>query len=145
MTKNKEILINDSEFEVVDEVRRIGQAARATARVLASAPTQQKNLALISIAQAIENEVGRILDENAIDLERARSLGLVEAMLDRLELTPARIAAMATGLRQVSALPDLIGEVTGLGQQPSGIQVGRMRVPLGVIGIICQLFQSFRI
>jgi glutamate-5-semialdehyde dehydrogenase len=57
-------------------------------------------------------------------------------MLDRLELTPARIAAMATGLRQVSALPDLIGEVTGLGQQPSGIQVGRMRVPLGVIGMI---------
>ena len=136
MTKNKETPINDSEFEVVDEVRRIGQAARATARVLASAPTQQKNLALISIAQAIENEAGRILDENAIDLERARSLGLVEAMLDRLELTPARIAAMATGLRQVSALPDLIGEVTGLRQQPSGIQVGRMRVPLGVIGII---------
>ena len=136
MTKNKETPINDSEFEVVDEVRRIGQAARATARVLASAPTQQKNLALISIAQAIENEAGRILDENAIDLERARSLGLVETMLDRLELTPARIAAMATGLRQVSALPDLIGEVTGLRQQPSGIQVGRMRVPLGVIGII---------
>tara|TARA_B100000949_G_scaffold57205_1_gene50398 strand:+ start:4905 stop:6200 length:1296 start_codon:yes stop_codon:yes gene_type:complete len=136
LTKNKETPINDSEFEVVDEVRRIGQAARATARVLASAPTQQKNLALISIAQAIENEAGRILDENAIDLERARSLGLVEAMLDRLELTPARIAAMATGLRQVSALPDLIGEVTGLRQQPSGIQVGRMRVPLGVIGII---------
>ena len=136
MTKNKDTPINDSEFEVVDEVRRIGQAARATARVLASAPTQQKNLALISIAQAIENEAGRILDENAIDLERARSLGLVEAMLDRLELTPARIAAMATGLRQVSALPDLIGEVTGLRQQPSGIQVGRMRVPLGVIGII---------
>ena len=136
LIKNRETPINDSEFEVVDEIRRIGQAARATARVLASAPTQQKNLALVSIAQAIENEAGRILDENAIDLERARSLGLVEAMLDRLELTPARITAMATGLRQVSALPDLIGEVTGLGQQPSGIQVGRMRVPLGVIGII---------
>ena len=84
MTKNKETPIDDSEFEVVDEVRRIGQAARATARVLASAPTQQKNSALISIAQAIENEAGRILDENVIDLERARSLGLVEAMLDRL-------------------------------------------------------------
>jgi glutamate-5-semialdehyde dehydrogenase len=136
LTKNKETPINDSEFDVVDEVRRIGQAARATARALANAPTQQKNFALNSIAQAIENEAGRILDENAIDLERARSLGLVEAMLDRLELTPARIAAMATGLRQVSALPDLIGEVTGLRQQPSGIQVGRMRVPLGVIGII---------
>ena len=63
-------------------------------------------------------------------------MGLAGAMLDRLELTPARIAAMATGLRQVSALPDPIGEVTGLGQQPSGIQVGRMRVPLGVVGII---------
>ena len=136
LIKDRKTPINDSEFEVVDEVRRIGQAARATARVLASAPTQQKNSALISIAQAIENEAGRILDENAIDLERARSLGLVEAMLDRLELTPARIAAMAPGLRQVSALPDLIGEVTGLRQQPSGIQVGRMRVPLGVIGII---------
>ena len=123
-------------MQAVDEIRRIGQAARATARLLANAPTQQKNLALLSIAQAIEGEGGRILDENAIDLEHARSMGLAGAMLDRLELTPARIAAMATGLRQVSALPDPIGEVTGLGQQPSGIQVGRMRVPLGVVGII---------
>ena len=136
MSKNRENSIKDLELQAVDEIRRIGQAARATARLLANAPTQQKNLALLSIAQAIEGEGGRILDENAIDLEHARSMGLAGAMLDRLELTPARIAAMATGLRQVSALPDLIGEVTGLRQQPSGIQVGRMRVPLGVIGII---------
>ena len=136
MSKNRENSIKDLELQAVDEIRRIGQAARATARLLANAPTQQKNLALLSIAQAIEGEGGRILDENAIDLEHARSMGLAGAMLDRLELTPARIAAMATGLRQVSALPDPIGEVTGLGQQPSGIQVGRMRVPLGVVGII---------
>ena len=81
----------------MDEIRRIGQAARATARLLAYAPSQQKYLALLSIAQALEGEGGRILDETAIDLEHARSMGLAGAMLDRLELTPARIAAMATG------------------------------------------------
>nr|BAL52441.1 gamma-glutamyl phosphate reductase [uncultured Gammaproteobacteria bacterium]BAL54503.1 gamma-glutamyl phosphate reductase [uncultured Gammaproteobacteria bacterium] len=100
------------------------------------ATTAAKNRALIAIAAAIESEREQIKRENAKDLALGREQGLSPALLDRLELTDPRIDAMAEGLRQIAALPDPVGQVSDLNYRPSGIQVGRMRVPLGVIGII---------
>jgi glutamate-5-semialdehyde dehydrogenase len=117
-------------------MRTVGQRARATARVLASAPTALKDKALLAMAEALERETGALREANRRDLEAGQQRGLDAAMLDRLELNPRRIAAMAEGLRQIAALPDPVGEVTDLKYRPSGIRVGRMRVPLGVIGII---------
>ncbi len=113
-----------------------GQRARAAARVIARAETKMKNAALLAIADRIEAEQSRLMEENRKDLEAGKENGLDAALLDRLELTPDRIAGMAEGLRQIAALPDPIGEISDLNYRPSGIQVGRMRVPLGVIGII---------
>ncbi|MDX1433864.1 MAG: glutamate-5-semialdehyde dehydrogenase [Gammaproteobacteria bacterium] len=117
-------------------MRTIGREARGASRVLARASTADKNAALEAIAGAIEARSGEILEANAEDLRAARRDGLDAALLDRLELDEARVAAMAAGLRAVAALPDPVGEVSDLVYRPSGIQVGRMRVPLGVIGII---------
>jgi glutamate-5-semialdehyde dehydrogenase len=114
----------------------LGQRARVASRVLASASTRAKNTALEAIAQAIEASAATLAEANGLDLERGRDRAIAEPLLDRLELTPARIASMADGLRQVAQLADPIGEITELREQPSGIQVGRMRVPLGVVGII---------
>jgi len=102
--------------------------------LLAKAPTKAKNAALIAIAERITASAEAILDANRQDLEAAAALDA--AMRDRLTLTPARVAAMAAGLREVAALADPIGTVTDMAYRPTGIQVGRMRVPLGVVGII---------
>jgi glutamate-5-semialdehyde dehydrogenase len=114
----------------------VGEQARAAARAVAAADTGAKNKALEAIAAAIEAAADILATENHKDLEAGRARGLDAALLDRLELTPARISAMAEGLRQIAALPDPVGEISDLKYRPSGIQVGRMRVPLGVIGII---------
>ena len=122
--------------DVAAYMRRLGQEARAAARRMAAASTGARNRALEAMAAAIEAEAERLATENARDLEAGRERGLDSALLDRLALTPERIAAMAEGLRQIAALPDPVGAITDLKFRPSGIQVGRMRVPLGVIGII---------
>ena len=114
----------------------VGRQARAAARLMARATTQAKNTALHEAAAAILAARGELAAANGADMERAAAQGLDAAALDRLKLTGARIEAMAEGLAQVATLPDPVGAVTDLAYRPSGIQVGRMRVPLGVVGII---------
>jgi glutamate-5-semialdehyde dehydrogenase len=114
----------------------IGKAARAASRLVAKADTATKNKALTLTARAIERDAQRLLDANAQDLAAARAKKLASALIDRLTLTRKTIADMADGLRQIVSLDDPIGEISELKQQPSGIKVGRMRVPLGVIAII---------
>lgn len=117
-------------------IEHIGQAARAASRAMARAASAQKDDALESIARRVEAAADAILEANAKDVEIARASGRDEAFLDRLALTPERIRQMAEGVRQVRALPDPIGVVTDLRPRPTGIQVGRMRMPLGVIAMI---------
>ena len=114
----------------------LGARARAAAESLARAPTEAKNAALVAIADSIADRTQAIQSANRRDLDAGRSNGLAAPLLDRLELTGARIRSMAEGLRQIAALPDPVGEIGELRMRPSGLQVGRMRVPLGVIGII---------
>jgi glutamate-5-semialdehyde dehydrogenase len=114
----------------------VGRRARAAGRALARAETGAKNAALLAMADAIDAAAETLKAENAKDLEAGRKNGLDAAMLDRLTLDDARIAGMAEGLRQIASLPDPVGAISDLNYRPSGIQVGRMRVPLGVIGII---------
>lgn len=113
-----------------------GRAARAAARAMARAGTGVKNAALAAIAEQLRERRAALAEANGKDLEAARKNQLDGPLIDRLELTPARLEAMADGLKQVADLPDPIGEVSGMNQRPTGIQVGRMRVPLGVVGII---------
>ena len=122
--------------EVAAYVADVGRRARAAARTMARAETGAKNAALRAIAADLDGHREGLAAANAADLEAGAAKGLDAALLDRLELTPARIDAMIAGLEQVAALPDPIGAITDLDYRPSGIQVGRMRVPLGVIGII---------
>ncbi len=117
-------------------MRDVGRRARAAARDMARASTAAKNQALAAIADAIDGAHDELLAANARDLAAARERGLAEALLDRLTLNAARIRSMSDGLRQIMNLPDPVGGITDLAYRPSGIQVGRMRVPLGVIGII---------
>ncbi len=117
-------------------MRARGEKARAAAREMARADAGTKNAALFALAQILLDESAEIQAANAADLRDGRAAKLDEAMLDRLALTPDRIKAMADGVRQVASLPDPIGEVTDVKQRPSGIQVGKMRVPMGVVGII---------
>jgi len=121
---------------VLDYMTRLGQAAREASRVLARASTAQKNQALLAIADALDAARPALLVANQQDLARGEANGLDAAMLDRLALTPSRISDMIEGLRQVASLPDPIGAIRDMRYMPSGIQVGKMRVPLGVIGII---------
>ncbi|MBI5462076.1 MAG: glutamate-5-semialdehyde dehydrogenase [Gammaproteobacteria bacterium] len=114
----------------------VGQRERAAARDMSRAETAAKDAALLAMAEAIDTARDTLVAENRKDLEAGMAHGLDAAMLDRLELNPARIAAMADGLRQIAALPDPVGSIGDMNYRPSGIQVGRMRVPLGVIGII---------
>ena len=115
-------------------MRGLGERARAAARDLARSGTAARNGALAATAEAIRAGRSELLAANRRDLEAGRDLE--PALADRLELTDARIEAMALGLEEIASLPDPVGEVTGVGYRPSGIQVGRMRVPLGVVGII---------
>ncbi|MEJ2743234.1 MAG: glutamate-5-semialdehyde dehydrogenase [Gammaproteobacteria bacterium] len=114
----------------------LGQAARLASTTLALAETAQKNRALEAMATALANAQSDIVQANAIDVRQAETSGLSDALVDRLRLTPQRIQAMIDSLHQVATLPDPIGNITDLSYRPSGIQVGRMRVPLGVIGMI---------
>ena len=114
----------------------VGQAARAAAAAVAKASTAAKNNALLAMAKAIRDSVGELLAANAEDVAEAKRDGLNVAMIDRLTLNAKGVEAMAEGLEQVAALPDPVGEMTDLKRRPTGIQVGRMRVPLGVVGII---------
>ena len=114
----------------------VGRAAREASRAMARASTGARNLALREAAAAIDADRATLLEANGIDLARARERGLEAALLDRLELDGPRIDALIEGLLQVAALADPVGGISDLQYRPSGIQVGRMRVPLGVIGII---------
>lgn len=114
----------------------LGLAARKASRVVAASSTAQRNGALLAAHDAIDGARDALAKANAQDLERGASKGLSAALMDRLELTPARIDNMLEGLRQVATLPDPVGSISDLNTMPSGIQVGRMRVPLGVVGII---------
>ncbi len=117
-------------------VQSLGEAARSASRVLAPAPTALKNQALEAAAEALVDREKTILAANAQDVKGARAEGADDAFIDRLVLTAKAIEAMAQGLREIAQLPDPVGEVSSLTRRPSGIQVGKMRVPLGVIGII---------
>ena len=114
----------------------LGQKARKAARVLAAASTGDKNAALQSIADELDKSRNILVEENRRDMQAGQEKGLDAALLDRLELTEPRIDSMIEGLRQIASLNDPIGEIFDMNYRPSGIQVGRMRVPLGVVGII---------
>ena len=123
-------------MDITDYMHTLGRNARAAARAMARADGATRNRALLLIAEAIEREAAALSAANALDLEAARQSGLSPALLDRLALSPSAIATMVDGLRQIATLPDPIGEISNMKSRPSGIQVGQMRVPLGVIGII---------
>ena len=117
-------------------MKEVGQSARVASRIMAQADTAAKNQALLAIADEIEKHSDQLRLANHQDMKTAKDAGLDEASLDRLFLSEKSVAGMAEGLRQIAQLPDLIGSITDLNYRPSGIQVGKMRVPLGVIGII---------
>jgi len=128
----KEHIMNN----VKEYMQGVGQAARAASRLMAQADTATKNRALLAIADALLRDSAKLLAANATDVADAKANGLDAASVDRLTLTDKTIRGMAEGLQQIAQLPDLIGAISDLNYRPSGIQVGKMRVPLGVIGII---------
>jgi len=121
---------------LIDYMQDIGKRAKKAARVIANADTGKKNAALLAIAQEIETQQLAILKANELDMVAGAENGLDDALLDRLALNEERVQGMSEGLRQIAALTDPVGEVSQLNARPSGIKVGQMRVPLGVIGII---------
>ncbi len=125
-----------SELNVKEYMAELGRKARTASRVIAAAPTALKNKALMAIADELDKSRITLVSENQKDLAAGKANGLDAAMLDRLAVKPATIDGMIEGLRQVAALADPCGEITGMSYRPSGIQVGKMRVPLGVVGII---------
>ncbi len=125
-----------SEINVKDYMAGLGQKARTASRIIAAAPTALKNKALLAIADELDRSRITLVAENQKDLAAGKANGLDAAMLDRLAVKPTTIDGMIEGLRQVAALSDPCGEITDMSYRPSGIQVGKMRVPLGVVGII---------
>jgi len=123
-------------MDIKNYMTELGQQARAASRAMARADTAAKNAALIHIADAIMAAQDELIAENAKDLAQGKRDGLDAALLDRLELNVERIAGMAEGLRQIAVLPDPVGEISDMKYHASGLQIGKMRVPLGVIGII---------
>jgi glutamate-5-semialdehyde dehydrogenase len=123
-------------MDIDSYMTELGHRARAASRAVARAPTAVKNRALSVIARAIARETDALRETNARDVARARSKGMDAAFVDRLTLSDSSLATMIAGLEQVAALPDPVGEITNLKFRPTGIQVGQMRVPLGVIGIV---------
>ncbi|POY78898.1 glutamate-5-semialdehyde dehydrogenase [Pseudomonas amygdali pv. morsprunorum] len=121
---------------VLDYMTRLGRAAREASRVIGRASTAQKNRALQATAAALDEARAELSAANALDLANGQATGLEPAMLERLALTPARIDSMIVGLRQVAGLADPVGAIRDMSYRPSGIQVGKMRVPLCVVGII---------
>ncbi|TPE51456.1 glutamate-5-semialdehyde dehydrogenase [Amaricoccus solimangrovi] len=126
----------DGTFDIKAEMRDIGAAARAAARELAYASSEQKDMALSAAAQALWDRRAEILEANAADMEDARAKGISGAMLDRLELTEGRVRAMVEGLRAIAAQPDPVGAVLAEWDRPSGLHIRRVRTPIGVIGVI---------
>ncbi len=123
-------------MDVKTYMQTLGKQARVASRAIARADANQKNRALAAIAAAIRRDTPKLLGANEMDMAAARAHGLDAALLDRLQINEKSIAGMAEGLEQIAALPDPVGEISELNYRPSGIQVGKMRVPLGVIGII---------
>ena len=123
-------------LDVTEYMHLVGRSARTASRQIARASTASKNEALLAIADTLIKRDAHILEENAADVRDAKKADLAAPLIDRLSLTSRSVAAMAEGLRQVAQLPDPVGELTSMRSRPSGIQVGQMRVPLGVIGII---------
>lgn len=123
-------------MNIKDYMTQVGQQARQAARLMAQADTGIKNQALLATAEALDNNRAQLLEANAKDMQAGESSGLDSALLDRLSLNDSRIGGMIEGLTQVAALADPCGEVSEMNYRPSGIQVGKMRVPLGVVGII---------
>jgi len=123
-------------MSVYEQMLQISRQAREASRIVAGLSSRVKNELLGAMADALEADREELQRQNARDLEAGRANGLSAAMLDRLELTDDRIRGMADGLREVAALPDPVGEITGMWKRPNELQVGRMRIPLGVIGII---------
>ncbi|MBI1957805.1 MAG: glutamate-5-semialdehyde dehydrogenase, partial [Candidatus Rokubacteria bacterium] len=123
-------------MDIAARVQAKARAAKEASRVLALAPTRTKNEVLTQMARGLEEKAATILEANRADLAHARSKGLTRAFVDRLTLTDGRIEEMATGVRQVAALPDPVGEVVETWRRPNGLEISRVRVPLGVIGFI---------
>lgn len=123
-------------MDIQHYMQTLGQQARVASRALSRAGTHAKNNALLAIASEIRATAETLKQQNLLDLEAGKAKGLDDALLDRLALTDARIEGMAEGLEQIAALPDPVGEISDMNYRPSGIQLGKMRVPLGVIGII---------
>jgi len=123
-------------MDLTAHMHQLGRQARSASRAMARASTATRNRALELIAAAIERDAGLLRAANQKDLETALAAGLAPALMDRLALSDAAIATMVAGLRQIATLPDPVGEISNMKVRPSGIQVGQMRVPLGVIGII---------
>ncbi|MBC8014435.1 MAG: glutamate-5-semialdehyde dehydrogenase [Sporomusaceae bacterium] len=123
-------------MDYLAELMSKGKSAKQAGRKLATLSTAIKNQALVSMADALEEKYSIILAANAIDVENGKGKGLSDSLLDRLALTKSRISAMAEGLRQIAELPDPIGEVLSTDQRPNGLNINKVRVPLGVIGII---------
>ncbi len=123
-------------MDIRNYMQELGRNAREASRLIATASTETKNTALRAMAEALRENSATLVSENVADLQAARAAGLEPALIDRLTLTPKGVEAMAEGLEQIASLPDPVGEITDMKRRPSGIQVGKMRVPLGVIGII---------
>jgi glutamate-5-semialdehyde dehydrogenase len=136
MSNSVTAVADDAQLDISTYMRQVGEAARQASRVIAAASTRTKSAALQAIAAAMDEQRAQLQAANAIDMEKAARNGLDQPLVDRLLLDDAAIDRMIEGVLQVDKLPDPIGEITDLSYRPSGIQVGRMRVPLGVIGII---------
>jgi glutamate-5-semialdehyde dehydrogenase len=130
------IVFKGSSMSIAEQVAKIAQDARQASFVLSRLDSTTKNDLLLAMAEALEQQTAHLIAENARDLEAGKRKGLSEAMLDRLMLDEKRIAGIADALREVAALPDPVGEVTKMWKRPNGLMVGKMRIPLGVIGII---------
>ena len=134
LSNEASLLCMDKSIE--EYMRLLGQQARDASRAIARADTRTKNAALMALAAAIRRESAALLAANADDVAAAKSAGLESALIDRLTLSEKGVVAMAEGVEQVAALPDPVGEISDMKYRPSGIQLGKMRVPLGVVGII---------
>ena len=123
-------------LNIAEYTHTLGLQAKTASAQMARAPAAIKNKALLALARLLRQNVDALQGDNARDLERARAAGLAEPMVDRLKLTPKVLETCAQGCEQLAAMPDIIGEIQGMKQQPSGIRVGQMRVPIGVFGMI---------
>ncbi len=123
-------------MNIAEQIARIAADARAASYIMARLSSSAKNDLLMNMAMALINNTAHLIEENRLDLEKGEKKGLSDAMLDRLMLDEARIRGMADGLREVALLPDPVGEVTRMWKRPNNLMVGKMRIPLGVIGIV---------